>query len=241
MPSTYSPDLRIELIANGEKSGTWGAITNDNLGTLIEDAISGLASVVVVAADQALTALNGAADQARCAAVSLTTTIGGNFNVYVPPVTKLYVINNASAHTATVYAGTALNPPGNITPAGTGVAIPAGKSVLLRCTGTNVVEQLNHIVSNMTFGGSVDAVGTVTAPSFVGPLTGNVTGSVTGNVVGNVSGSVAVGTGTVSTTNFTFVEVGGVLYLRNGTVNILKIDSTGTVTALSDITAFGTV
>ena len=32
MPSTYSPDLRIELIANGEKSGTWGTITNDNLG-----------------------------------------------------------------------------------------------------------------------------------------------------------------------------------------------------------------
>jgi hypothetical protein len=241
MASEYSQDLRIELIANGEKSGTWGAITNDNLGTIIEDAISGLASVVVISADQALTALNGAADQSRCAAVSLTSTTGANFNVYVPPVTKLYVINNASAHTATVYAGTGINPPGNITPAGTGVAIPAGKSVLLRCTGTNIVEQLNHIVSNMSFGGNVSAAGTVTAPTFVGALTGNVTGSVTGNVTGNVVGSIAVGGGTVTTTNFTFVEVGGVLYLRNGTTNILKIESTGAVTALSNLTAFGTV
>ncbi len=41
MPSTYSPDLRIELIANGEQSGTWGTTTNTNLGTLIEDAIAG--------------------------------------------------------------------------------------------------------------------------------------------------------------------------------------------------------
>ena len=58
MPSTYSPDLRIELIANGEKSGTWGTITNDNLGVIIEDAISGLASVSITSANQALTAQN---------------------------------------------------------------------------------------------------------------------------------------------------------------------------------------
>ena len=135
MPSTYSTDLRIELIANGEQSGTWGATTNSNLGTIIEDAISGLASVSVTSANQALTALNGAADQARCAAVSLTTTTGAPFAVYVPPVTKLYVVNNASIYTATVYCSTVL---GNTTAAGTGVAVPAGKSVLLRADGTNI-------------------------------------------------------------------------------------------------------
>ena len=60
MPSTYSTDLRIELIATGEQSGTWGTTTNTNLGTLIEDAISGLALVAAVSANQALTASNGA-------------------------------------------------------------------------------------------------------------------------------------------------------------------------------------
>ena len=59
MPSTYSPNLRIELIANGEQSGTWGTTTNVNLGTLIEDAIAGYVSVSVTSANQALTAKHG--------------------------------------------------------------------------------------------------------------------------------------------------------------------------------------
>jgi hypothetical protein len=156
MPSSYSPDLRIELIANGEQSGTWGTTTNTNLGTLIEDAIAGLASVSVTSADQALTAANGSADQARCAAVSLTTTTTAAFNVYVPPVPKLYVIRNASAYTATIYCSTVL---GNTTAAGTGVAIPANKSVLLRSDGTNIVEQLNQIVGNFDVGGNATVTG----------------------------------------------------------------------------------
>ena len=232
MPSTYSPDLRIELIANGEKTGTWGTITNDNLGVIIEDAISGLASVSVVSANQALTAQNGAADQARCSALSLTTTTTAPFNVYVPPVTKLYVVTNPSGYTATVYCSTVL---GNTTAAGTGVAIPTGKSVLLRADGTNVVEQLNHVVGNLSVGGTASAAG------FSGPLTGNVTGNVNGNVTGNLTGNVAAGAGTIATTNFTFTEVGGVLYLKNGATNILKIDALGNVTALANLTAYGTV
>lgn len=159
MPSSYSPDLRIELIANGEKSGTWGTITNDNLGVIIEDAISGLASVTTVSANQALTAQNGAVDQARCAALSLDTSTGANFAVYVPPVTKLYVVQNASSYTATVYASTVI---GNTTAAGTGAAIPAGKSILVRCDGTNVFDQFNHVINNMSFGGNISVTGNAT-------------------------------------------------------------------------------
>jgi hypothetical protein len=147
MPSSYSPDLRIELIATGEQSGTWGATTNNNLGALIEDAISGLVSVTTAATDQALTAQNGAVDQARCAAVQLDTVVGAAFNVYVPPVTKLYIIENLSAYIATVYCSTVL---GNTTAAGAGVAIPAGKSVLLRSDGTNILEQLSHVAGALT-------------------------------------------------------------------------------------------
>ena len=232
MPSTYSPDLRIELIANGEKTGTWGTITNDNLGVIIEDAISGLASVSITSANQALTAQNGAVDQARCAAVALTTVTTAPFNVYVPPVTKLYVFVNLSGYTATIYCSTVL---GNTTAAGTGVAIPTGKSVLLRADGTNVTEQLNHVTGNLSVGG------TASAAAFSGPLTGNVTGNVLGNVTGNLTGNVAAGAGTIATTNYTFTEVGGVLFLKNGSTNILKIDSLGNVTALANLTAFGTV
>jgi microcystin-dependent protein len=158
MPSTFSPDLRIELMANGDNSGTWGTITNTNLGTLIEDAIAGLANVSITSAAQALTVQDGAADQARCAAFNLTTTTTAAFAAYVPPVTKLYVVKNSSAYTATVYASTVA---GNTTAAGTGVAIPAGRTVIVRCDGTNIIDQLDYISGNLTIGGNQAVTGTL--------------------------------------------------------------------------------
>ena len=166
MPSTYSPDLRIELIANGEQSGTWGATTNSNLGTIIEDAISGLATVTISSTNQALTALNGTADQARCAALSLT---GGSapFNLFVPPVTKLYVVKNNTAYSASVYCSTVL---GNTTAAGSGVDVHAGKSALIRSDGTNVVDQLNYVSDSFEIGTTLTVNG---AATFGGTVTLN--------------------------------------------------------------------
>lgn len=147
MPSTYSPDLRIELIANGEQSGTWGTTTNTNLGTLIEDAISGAASVIVTTTNQALTAANGAADEARCAVLVLTTTTGAPFNIFAPPVTKTYIIQNNSAYNAVIYCSTII---GNTTPAGSGYEIPAGKAVFVRCDGMEFTDGINHIQNGFT-------------------------------------------------------------------------------------------
>lgn len=214
MPSTYSPDLRIELIANGEQSGTWGATTNSNLGTLIEDAISGLASVSVTTANQALTALNGAADQARCAAISLSTLTTANFNVYVPPVTKLYVVKNTTAYVATIYCSTVL---GNTTAAGTGVAIPAGKSVLLRSDGTNIVEQLDHI-NSLSLGTAlaVSSGGTgATSLTANNVLLGNGTSAVQ-VVAPGTSGNVLTSNGTTWVSGAGFVT--GMIIMWSGTI-----------------------
>ncbi len=204
MPSTYSPDLRIELIANGEQSGSWGNTTNTNLGTLIEDAISGLATVSVTSADQALTAFNGASDQARCAAISLTTLTGANFAVYVPPVTKLYAIKNASAYTATIYCSTVL---GNTTAAGAGVAIPAGKAVLVRTDGTDVVEQLNYVAGSLNIGGNFSVTGdaTFTTQSPGDSTTKAATTAFVTNAVNTATGSL----GTMSTQNANNVNITG--------------------------------
>ena len=210
MPSTYSPDLRIELIANGEKSGTWGTITNDNLGVIIEDAISGLASVTTISANQALTAQNGAVDQARCAALSLDTSTGANFAVYVPPVTKLYVVQNASSYTVTVYASTVL---GNTTAAGTGVAIPTGKSVLLRCDGTNVFEQFNHVISNLSVGGALAVTGNAS-------ITGTTTlsnGLILGGGAGT-AGQVVVSQGAGTNPVWGNAFVAGMIMMWSGTI-----------------------
>lgn len=139
--STYSPSLRIELITTGDQAGTWGTTTNTNLGTLIEAGITGYTSVAVIAADQALTALYGAADESRNAVIALTTTTGANFNVYAPPAEKTYIIYNASSYSATIYNSTVL---GNTTAAGTGVTIPAGKTMTIWSDGTNFAVQNNH-------------------------------------------------------------------------------------------------
>jgi len=160
MASTYSPDLRIELIANGEKSGTWGTITNLNLGTIIEDAIAGAATVTTSSAAQALTVFNGAQDQARCSTLVLNTVAGSNYNVYVPPVPKLYVVRNTSAtYTCTLYASTVS---GNTTAAGSGITVPVSTSMIVRCDGTNIVDQTNYISGALGVGGNFSVAGTAT-------------------------------------------------------------------------------
>jgi hypothetical protein len=137
MASTFSPNLRIELIGAGEQAGTWGTTTNTNLGTLIEDAISGYVSVTISSADQALTANNGSADQARNAIIELVSA-AANFAVYAPPESKLYTVFNNTSHTATIYNSTTL---GNTTAAGAGVAIPAGKIMTVWSDGTDFAFQ----------------------------------------------------------------------------------------------------
>jgi len=147
--SSYSPDLRIELITTGDQAGTWGTTTNTNLSYVIEQAIAGYISVAVASANQALTYINGgsataALNQSVHANLALTTSTGANFAVYAPPASKQYTIYNASSYTATIYNSTVI---GNTTAAGTGVAIPAGKTVTVWSDGTNFVFQNNHLSS----------------------------------------------------------------------------------------------
>jgi hypothetical protein len=221
MPSSYSPNLRIELIAPGEQAGTWGTTTNTNLGTLVEDAISGLATVSVISANQALTALNGAADQSRNAILELTTSTGANFAVYAPPESKQYTIFNNSSYVATIYNSSVM---GNTTAAGAGVAIPAGKTMTVWSDGVDFAFQNTHIIGTL-----------------VGNVTGNLTGNVTGNLTGNVTGNTSGASGSVATTNWTIAQSGtSLVFSYNGTAKLV-LTSAGAITAVDNITAYGTV
>lgn len=145
MSSTYSPDLRIELIGTGDQAGVWGNTTNTNLGTLMENAVAGYTSVSIIASPQALTANDGALDEARFAAIALTTTTAANFTVCIPPNSKLYTFYNASSYTATVSNSTVKN--GITLSGGTTVAIPAGKTMSVWSDGTNVAQQTDQLIS----------------------------------------------------------------------------------------------
>jgi len=140
MPSTYS-DLKIELIATGEQSGTWGTTTNTNLGTALQEAITGSADVTFASGQVTLTLTDTNASQiARNLRLNLTGTSGGAQNLIVPAIEKLYLVNNGCADTITVKNST-----------GTGIGVPTGKSMFVYNDGSNVVNATTHL-SSLTLG-----------------------------------------------------------------------------------------
>ncbi len=231
MPSSFSPNLRIELIANGEQAGNWGSTTNTNLGTLVEDAISGYETVSVTSANQAFTNADGAADQARNAMIELTTTTGAVFNVYAPPSPKLYVIYNASAYAATIYNSTVV---GNTTAAGAGVAVPAGRRIFVMSDGTDFSLVTPPAASANTPNTLVerDGSGNFAAGTITATLTGNAT---------NVSGTVAIANGGTGATTAdaarTNLKTGTVPPVVSGGAYTLQLSDVGDhVSATGNIT-----
>ena len=126
--STFSPSLRIELIASGSQSGTWGVTTNNNLGDLIEQAISGVTDLNVTAADITLTALNGVTDQSRSAVLSITGTAGTTRTITIPNVQKSYTVKNRSDSTVSIK-----------TLAGSAFSVPTLAEAYIYCDGNDVV------------------------------------------------------------------------------------------------------
>lgn len=135
MPSTYSPNLRIELIASGEQGNTWGGTTNNNLGTLIENAISGTVSIDSMPSNTyTLTVLNGANDNARnmYIKVSSSTTLTAAGTIIAPAVSKMYVITNSSLGGFAVTLKTAASTGG--------ISIPNGATRTVFYDGTDFVD-----------------------------------------------------------------------------------------------------
>jgi hypothetical protein len=148
MPSSYSSNLKIELIATGEQDTTWGSTTNTNLGTALEQAITGTGSVVFASADVTLAfASSNASQDFRNIRLVLSGTTAGPRNLVVPNIQKLYLIDNTTADTVTV-----------TTAAGTGVAVPSGAKSIVYANGVDVVQGINHI-------NSPSFTGTPTAPT----------------------------------------------------------------------------
>ena len=137
MASTYS-NLKIQLMATGENSGTWGTVTNDNLGVALEEAIVGSADVTFASADVTLTLTNTNATQtARNLRLNLIGTTGGTTrNLIVPAIEKIYIVVNGCANPVIVKNST-----------GNGTEVPAGKTMFVYNDGTNVTNPITHATS----------------------------------------------------------------------------------------------
>jgi hypothetical protein len=145
MPTTYSPSLRLELIGAGEQSGTWGNTTNTNLGTLIEQAIVGVAPITMVNANYPLSNNQGLSDEARQAVIVATGTNAAIRDIIAPLVKKSYTIRNNTT------GGFAIN----IRAAtGASVSVANGATSIVYCDGTN----FNLVVTNSTSNSNASAI-----------------------------------------------------------------------------------
>ena len=297
MSNTFS-NLKFEIIEVGGHDGTWGPIVNTNVGTAIEQAIVGMATLVTgdfTSNVATLTLINSnAAQNARAACLNITATLSAAGTLNVPAIQKPYIIlNNSAGGFAVTVKVSGL----------TGVSIPNGKACMVYNNGTDVVDAINYL-SSLTLGtdlaiteggtGASTASGartnlgattlganlfTITNPSAVtfpqfnadntvSALSASAFRTAIGAGTGGGSVSSVSGTGTVNgitlsgtvtstgsltlggaitsapvlqTTNFSISEVGGVLVFKYGTTTIATMDSTGNLTTLNNVTAYGSI
>jgi hypothetical protein len=248
MASEYSPSLKLTLMGDGDQAGLWGQTTNTNLGTLLEQAITGVTSIVMSDANYTLTSFNGVSDEARNAVLVVTGTNNAQRDLIPPVVEKLYtVVNNTTGGYAIRVIGAS----------GTGVIIPNGATCLVYCDGTNFINGLSGSAGNFSVAGNVSVTGTIT---------GNGVGISAINASNLTSGTVAtarLGSGTANsatflrgdqtyavpsanatslqTTNFTVQQVGSDLVFQYNGANVAVMDSGGNLTASGAITAGGSV
>jgi microcystin-dependent protein len=155
MPTTYSANLGISLMADGEDSGTWGDITNANLGTLLEESIIGSATVAMADANQTISITNGATSSGRKLYIKCTGVDTAQRNLTVPTSLKQYIVNNATT------GGFGINV---TTSGGTGIVVPNGTVKILYVDGTNVLDAVTGLgnISTGTINGNTITAGTGT-------------------------------------------------------------------------------
>lgn len=134
--STFSTDLKIELIGTGEQSGTWGTTTNENFANVFEQALVGRVTVAFTDADVTLTATDTVSSQSfrrlylNCTGANTLTR-----NLIVPTINKTYVVQNNTTGGQDIVVKTS---------AGTGVTIPNGRSAAVYANGTDVVQAFDY-------------------------------------------------------------------------------------------------
>jgi hypothetical protein len=245
MATTYSNNLLIALQGTGDNAGTWGTVTNGNLGTVLEEAIVGRATVNLPNTDVTISMTQGpATSPARCLYLEVTGSLSAGKTLTVPSIQKTYIIKNAT----TGGFGVTISSGG-----GTTVTVNSGKTSLVYVDGaTGVAQQFNDLVSGTTLGGSaivsLTATQTLTNKTLTSP-------TITGGTItsANVASVVNTGTITFPTTTTTLVGTVDTATMTNKRINprVTSVASSATptpdvsttdqynLTALAAAAAFG--
>ncbi len=199
MASTYTA-AGIELIADGEQSGTWGQTTNTNF-ELFEEMITGVVSIALSSSTYTLATSDGASSEGRHAIVVFTGTPGGTCTVTVSPndMQKVYTIKNSSDQTVTLTQGSGGN-----------VSITAGSIKTVYCDGAGAGAEVVDISGTAT----LTSLGVTASAAELNTLDG-ITSTVgelnlvDGSVAGTVVNSKAVIYGASGEVNATTLQIGG--------------------------------
>jgi len=215
MASTFSQTLRLELIGDGDQSGIWGQTTNTNLGTLLEQAITGVVSITMTDTNYTLSNFNGVSDEARNAVLVVGGTNAAVRDIIAPLVEKLYVVRNSTG------GGFAVNIRGS---SGSSVSIPSGATVWVYCDGINFNAINTESVGNFEVNGNLTVTGNTNAAN----------ATYTGNVAAlNFSG----GGLTLTSINASNISAGTIVNARttaasaNGASTIVARDTNGDFSA----------
>lgn len=144
MTTQYTSILKLALPVQGELSGSWGDVVNNNITSMVEQAVAGLATINSWSTNShTLTSADGTTSESRCAVLVADDDGAGNpsaaATIICPSATKLYVLKNISGQQVTLK-----------TAAGTGVAVPNGSTGFLFCDGTNVEACQTDIIDATT-------------------------------------------------------------------------------------------
>jgi phage baseplate assembly protein gpV len=136
MASTFSTDLKLELVATGEKAGLWGTITNTNL-QILEQSVSGYLDLSMASGSVTLLLSDGASSNGKNFYLKLSGNLSTNTTLTMPSGSeRVWVISDETDRTSSKYTLSVT------TASGTAQPVPVGATLLCVSDGTNTVTRI---------------------------------------------------------------------------------------------------
>ena len=220
MATTYTTNLELATPTTGELAGSWGDVVNDQITTLVEEAITGIATITGWATNaHTLSVGQGTSSESRCAILDLQDAAGltaaGTLNA-PDGRTKIYIVVNNTSYAVTVQ-----------TVSGTGVSVPSGETMWLYSDGTNILEATNTYLSAVTTASltatTVDINGGTIDGTAIGATTPSTGAFTTVDIDGGTIDGTVIGGTTTAAGSFTTLQAG----------TSLNVDGTATMDGLT--------
>jgi hypothetical protein len=205
MPSTFTQNTGIELIADGEQSGLWGQTTNNNF-DIVDRAVNGVGFITLSSTSLTLTTSSGVLSDGQFSALVFSGSPGGTATVTIAPDTaqKTYLVRNQTDQTVTFTQGSGGN-----------VSLPSGRSAVIACTGAGASSAVFDITALMNTATSANTAGAIVQRDGSGNF---VAGTVTAALTGNASTASALQTART---------IGGVSFDGTSNINLPGVNQAG--------------